>query len=353
MKLLTFAHRGEAQAFLAAFVFKPVEFFFDGLLKSDEYYLLITGEGPHTASEKTITVLAKFNEEITEVLNIGVAGSLTNKLKKQDLVWVRTAYAHHAERLEFKSFSSLNPKDMKSPNDCMTAFSRMLSNEEKKKLSHFASLVDRELWAVASAANLFKIPFRALKIISDDLTPTEADICKFVKEEAPLFSEKLLTEFKTTETETEALKVLPIEKENIFLSDKAFYFTTSQERKLQSMLEGLKLKGISPESLMKNESIQKIKETEKSPKDKTRLLLLFLGDQLNPIAVKIRASLEEILSPLSDAKITSTFDSAFEDDWLNLSVRIQSSRDLEKVKNSLKIFSYEDFKKILDGQFDV
>jgi hypothetical protein len=54
MKLLTFAHRGEAQAFLAAYTFKPVDFFFDGLLKSDNYYLLITGEGPHAASEKLL-----------------------------------------------------------------------------------------------------------------------------------------------------------------------------------------------------------------------------------------------------------------------------------------------------------
>ena len=38
MKLLTFAHRGEARAFLDASDYKPVEFFFDGLFKNDDSF---------------------------------------------------------------------------------------------------------------------------------------------------------------------------------------------------------------------------------------------------------------------------------------------------------------------------
>ena len=40
MKLLTFAHRGEAQAFISSYQFKPVDFIFDGLLKSNDTFLL-------------------------------------------------------------------------------------------------------------------------------------------------------------------------------------------------------------------------------------------------------------------------------------------------------------------------
>lgn len=348
MKLLTFAHRGEAQAFLSAYTFKPVDFFFDGLLKSEDYYLLITGEGPHSASEKTISVLAKFTEEISEVYNLGVAGSLNPKLKLHDLIWIRTAYAHHAEKLEFKSYSS---GTYDADNDCMTAYSRVLGTKEKSKLSQFANIVDRELWGVASASHLFKKPYQSLKIISDEMKNSEVDICKFVKEEAPLFSQKLLVEFQNEEKQ--APKKIIITHNLGFTNDPHFYFTISQTRRLESTLEGLRLKGLSLESLHYSPDVLAIKEMDKLPKERTRLLLQFLGDQLNPISVKIRASIEEVLAPLKDAKITPAFNADFEEDWLMLSMKIQSSRDLEKIKNALKIFSYEDFKKIFEGNFDV
>lgn len=347
MKLLTFAHRGEALAFLAAENYKPVEFIFDGLLKSDSHYLLITGEGTQSASEKTIATLTRFGEEIDEVLNLGVAGSLSQKIKKFDLVWVRTAYAHHAERLEFKSFTS---QSKKTSVDCMTAFTRILHHDEKKKLALFADLVDRELWAIASAAHLFKKDYRALKIVSDDLSASEADICQFVKEEAPLYSEKLLAEYKNQPL----IKAPEEEKRSFSLRlDRDFYFTVSQERKLEATLHGLHLLGTPEEKLLKDPFIAALKEQEILPKERTRLLLQYLTEKLNPISKKIRESIEEALGPLKDARIQATFDNDFEDDWLNLSFRIQSSRDLERAKNALKIFSYEEFKKIFDGHFDV
>lgn len=349
MKLLTFAHRGEAQAFLSAENYKPVEFIFDGLLKSEDHYLLITGEGVQLTSEKTIATLTRFGAEIDEVLNLGVAGSLNEKLKKYDLIWVRTAFAHHAEKLEFKSFTS---RSVKPEHDCMTAFARVLNHEEKKKLALFADLVDRELWAAASAAHLFKKPFRSLKIISDEMKKEDTDICKFVKEEAPLYSQKLLEEYRSSEGKSGTASNTP-EINNRFIADKDFYFTVSQERKLLSTLEGLKLRGTSEEMILKDEFVRSLKTEELLPKERTRLLLQYLTEKLNPISKKIRESIEESLAPLKDARIQVSYDNDFEENWLNLSVRIQSSRDLEKVKNALKIFSYEDYKKILDGHFDV
>lgn len=350
MKLLTFAHRGEAQAFLSAYSFKPVSFFFDGLLKSNNYFLLITGEGPHSASEKTTSVLAKLGEEVTEVYNFGVAGSLNSKLKLHDLIWVRTSYAHHAEKLEFKSYSS-DTINTNANNDCITAYARALDSDEKNKLSHFANIVDRELWAIASAAHLFKKPYKSLKIISDDLKNIEGDICKFVKEEAPLFSEKLLAEFQKNENRPVPPKKDP--QEIIFINNPIFYFTTSQKRKLLSTLEGLKLKGLKEEDLLNSPEIEAIISLDKLPKERTRLLLQFMSEKLNPISIKIRSAIDKSLWPLLDANISPNYDSDLEEDWLSLTLKIQSSRDLEKIKNALKIFSYEDFKQIFDGKFDV
>lgn len=106
MKLLVFAHRGEAQAFFNQWDFAPVEFYFNGLFKTKNYYLLITGEGLKDASEKTVAVIANFKEELDEVINIGIAGSLNPKLKIGDTAWVRSSYAQNAERCEFKSFTT-------------------------------------------------------------------------------------------------------------------------------------------------------------------------------------------------------------------------------------------------------
>lgn len=342
-KLLTFAHRGEAQAFFSAYPFKSVEFFFDGLFESEHYFLLITGEGPHNASEKTISVLAKFKNCIDEVYNIGVAGSLNALLVKNDIVWIRSAFAHHAERLEFKSYTS---SQKNAVHDCMTAHTRVLSPDLKHKLSLFAHVVDRELWAVASAAQLFKLPIYAIKIISDDTTDNSEEICQFVKTEAPLFSSKLLLEFRSSSS-PKLTQNQPL-KQNKLLEDPDFYFTTSQERKLKSLLTSLKNKGCELETL----NFGPIKERELSPKDRTRHLLQFLNDELNPCALIIRNALAKKLAPLEDAAIMASFDPDFEHDWLQLTMKIQSSRDLEKIKNSLKIFSYEDFKSVLNGKLD-
>lgn len=342
-KLLTFAHRGEAQAFLMQYDFKPVEFLFDGLFECSDLYLLITGEGPHNASEKTVSVLGRFFASIEQVYNIGIAGSLSPKLKKNNLVWVRSVFAHHAEKLEFKSFTSSREK---THHDCMTAYVRVLSQEERLKFTQFAHIVDRELWAVASAAQLFKVPFYCLKIISDDMD-SSGDICKFVKMEAMEFSQKLLREFQ--EELSHGKKSVPEKKEALdLLEDLHFYFTTSQERKLISLLQNLEKKGTSQKKL----DIETYRKLELSPKDRSRALIQYLNDELNPISKKIRMSLYKKLSPLSDASISASFDPDFESDWLQLSMKVQSSRDLEKIKNALKIFSYEEFKEVLNGKLD-
>lgn len=345
-KLLTFAHRGEAQAFFEAYSFKQIEFFFDGFFESESYYLLITGEGPHNASEKTISVLSKYFDSIESVFNIGIAGSLSKKYKKNDLVWIRTAFAHHAEKLEFKSYTSASKS---AQHDCMTAYGRVLATEERTKLSHFASIVDRELWAVASGAQLFKLPFFALKIISDDTSDAAEDICQFVKNEAPAFSLSLLQEFKSFcnhETKPILKKTEGVDID--LMSDPHFYFTTSQQRKLLSLLQNLELKGVDTKKL----GLQHFRQLELSPKDRTRHLLQYLNDELNPVAKKIRLALAKKLEMLESAAITPGYDSDFEQDWLQLSMKIQSSRDLEKIKNALKIFSYEEFKKVLNGNIE-
>ena len=189
VKILIFAHRGEAQAFFNQWDLNPVSFYFSGLFKNKDFFVLITGEGPKEASEKTVAVLSSFRDEIGSVVNIGIAGSLSPKLKVGDMAWVRSSYAQNAERCEFKSYTTKHHTSI----DCITSYSRITTVEEKKTLSHFADLVDRELWSIASAAHLFKLDFLSLKLVSDD--SDSSDFCQLVSDEAPALSKKLFDEF--------------------------------------------------------------------------------------------------------------------------------------------------------------
>jgi len=344
MKLLTFAHRGEALAFFNHFEFESVDFFFNGLFKSHDYFLLLTDEGAHSATEKTMATLARFSSEIDEVINLGVAGSLSEKYKIYDLMWIRTCMAHHAEKLEFKSYSS---SGMNSQVDCMSAYTRVLSARDRQKLSLFADLVDRELWSIASAATFFKLPFSSLKIVSDDLSSQNEDIeiCQVVKVDALNFSKKLLAEF--LDKKTNHKPQIKIKSQNAFYETEAFYFTTTQERKLKSLLEGLNVKNIE----VPRELIDELTSLQVLPKDRSRMLLIELNDLLNPFAKKMRMALDKTLTPLTEAGISAQYNSNLEQTLLHLSVGVNSERDLERVKNALKIFSYSDYKNIFDGKF--
>lgn len=189
-KLLIFAHKGEAGHFLKANSFTPVDFFFKGLFESPDFFLLICGEGLQNASEKTVSVLTHFNNQIIEVYNLGTAGSLSEKIIKDQIHWVKTCYAGSTERQEYKSFTT---QTTNATINCLSALERIETPESRVKLSSFADIVDRELWAIASAAVLFKMPFYSLKYISDDLKSD--NFSQEVINLAPLISVKLYLEF--------------------------------------------------------------------------------------------------------------------------------------------------------------
>ena len=162
--LLSFAHRGEAQTFLKNGKYSAVEFAFDGVYESEQTFLVITGEGIQNATEKVTAVCAAFRAQISQVVNIGIAASLQDHIRLNEIYSVRTAYAEHYGKVAFKTFTS---DDTTSQIDCLTAAERVLQKSYSDTLSAFAPIVDRELWGCASACALFKLPFRSYKLISD------------------------------------------------------------------------------------------------------------------------------------------------------------------------------------------
>lgn len=350
MILLVFAHRGEAQSFFDQWDFKPVDFIFSGLFKSRDYYLLLTGEGPREASEKTVATLSLIHPEISKIINLGVAGSLTPKLKLHDLLWVRTSFADHAEKLEFKSFTSSHHTHI----DCMTAWSRVTSKEKKQELTSFADIVDRELWSIMSAGQLFKKEVLSLKIISDESDST--DICKLVKEEAPLLSRKLLDEFINYQNINKPF-VYEETKEDFsqyFLGHDYLYFTTSQKRKLETLLKGFEIKqNLSKDEIiiLANEIIQEHKDN-RSAKDIAKIFLGTLSEKLNPLKTLINQKIALALKPLHDSGVNATIDAELEKEFININYQIQNERDLRKLILALEYFKYSNFKDIFDGKFD-
>lgn len=346
MKLLIFAHRGEAQAFFNQWDFAPVDFHFAGLFKSKNYYLLITGEGPKEASEKTVAVIADLRDELDEVLNIGIAGSLNPKLKIGDLVWVRSSYAQNAERCEFKSYTTTKNDNL----DCITAYSRVTTPEEKKMLASFADIVDRELWSIMSAAHLFDLPAFSLKLISDEAD--SEDFCKLVKDEAPALSKKMLQAFLEREEKTVAKKI-EIHAETLedkILTHPKLYFTTSQARKLHTVLRGISIKKILSDSEVLG-LIQNLIESEgdRTPKELSKILLNTLSDRLNPLNTKIKEKINASLKPLIETGAQVTFDPELEQDYVQVNFQIRNSKDQKRLILALEQFNYQKIKDIFRG----
>lgn len=345
MKLFVFAHRGEALSFIQNFHFKPVDFVFNGLMSNERDLLLICGEGPQSASEKTTSTLAVFHQQIETVINLGIAGSLVPKLTIGDHAWIRSSYAQNGEKCEFKSYTT----KMHTNVDCITSFSRVTTQEQKKELSPFADIVDRELWSVASAAHLFKKEFLALKLISDEISG--ADACQLIKEDAPKFSQKLFDLY------SEKCSHFPVNKHEItteqnLFNDERFYFTTTQSRRLTQLLHGLKVKGLLTTESELNKLCQELvlEFPDKSAKDLSRLLLSELDLKLNPLKRQIKSQIETALLPLSDAGIVANYDGELESSTITISHSIRSAKDQKRLVLALEHFNYQKIKDIFDGK---
>lgn len=162
--LLTFAHRGEAETFLKQGRFQPLPFLFKGFYESERELLLLTGEGIQSAIERLTAVCAAFRQNIIEVINLGIAGSLDDGIEVGEIYAIRKVFREGVESNPFPAFSS---SDDTANTNCITAEKRVLESDYAARLAPFAPVVDRELWAVASVCSRFSLPFRSYKLISD------------------------------------------------------------------------------------------------------------------------------------------------------------------------------------------
>jgi nucleoside phosphorylase len=182
MNLLVFAHRGEAQYFLNFDNYQSVDAKIHGLFKNKKNYLLITGEGFESINESINLFLPSNSEQISKVINLGIAGALDKNLKLDSVHSIRNAFVEDGE-INLKSL------DSNAKLDCISARDRVLDSNYAKRLAKYAAIVDMELFAIAESCNKNNIPFISFKLISD-YAGNKTDSKAIIKK-SKMYSEKL------------------------------------------------------------------------------------------------------------------------------------------------------------------
>jgi hypothetical protein len=325
--LLIFAHYGEAQAFN------------DSPIPNTE--ILICGEGRTNALYKTTEHLARTKEKYFRAVNLGVVGSLNETMKIGEIFSIKTVYAEN----EFKSFRL---DDDQAQIDLITAENRINQEETKKHLSHYAKLVDRELWSIAFACSKQNIKLYSLKLVSDFSDGTIA--CDDISQGAKSYSKQLYDYFLknyliNNESRYSSKKEVNLEWEN------DFHFSFSQRKKLENLLERLSILGY--ENCLNKELIDKCKVYSPLPKERTNFLLKKLSHQLNPYMAKIEAKLVDLTGPLTEIGAKIHFSADYEEDYFTISMKIENEKNLQRLKESIDKINYKCIMDTLNGANDV
>lgn len=192
--LLVFAHRGEAQAFLARIRFQAIIFSSGGLYESEREYLLLTGTGLRPAGKKLAVVCEAFREQISEVINLGIAGSLDERWALGEIYPIREIFREPRSGEVFETYRSA---DSQAVADCISAGKAVLNPSHAAQLSSFAHIVDMELWAIAKVCSHFRLPLHSYKLISD-IAGHNTDFA-MIKSRAAKYSERLYRFYRLLE----------------------------------------------------------------------------------------------------------------------------------------------------------
>ncbi|MGH1363952.1 MAG: hypothetical protein ACRBF0_10375 [Calditrichia bacterium] len=336
-RLLVFAHRGEARSFLEANKWSAAESGIPGHYVFENQQLLITGEGTYEVLKKLSAVCSFKLPEI--VVNLGTCGALRNELKTGEVVAVRTAYGSEGPQPLFKSYTS---SDSQATIDCISCSRRVESRELADQLANFASLVDREAWAVGSVAEMFKLSFYSYKLITDF-----ADGAVLVSDTAEI-SEQLLAHYRHMIANNPAQPIVqaaPVD------TPSEFYFTTSQRRLLKSLLQQLSIREkVNPDDILMEMGVSLEFGKKMRPKDKTAMLLQALSDRLSPFKAELRRELDEQIRAVKEVGWNVKFEPQFEDERIEIKATVRNESQLARLAKSLQQLPYRQIVALLRGE---
>lgn len=161
MNLLVAAHKAEVNTLINKLNLHKMEHLDNLVYGNENTALLITGEGIENVFLKLTSHLTIHSKEIKKIVNLGIAGAVSHKLKKNRIYEIGTvAFESGANKMPPQALST-----KMNTLFCQTRTTALHNN------AHLAStpvdVVDMELWAIASVARYFKIPCCSYKLISD------------------------------------------------------------------------------------------------------------------------------------------------------------------------------------------
>ncbi|MCB9095885.1 MAG: hypothetical protein H6621_12525 [Halobacteriovoraceae bacterium] len=324
MQLLVFAHRAEAQIFLKKLPYRWVSTPFGGYYQGDHTAILLTGEGLQNATESLSSLLSFLGDQISEVINLGVCGALDESIPPNTIYSLRTAYCEN----EFKSFSTDQGKEAL---DCFSARQRITHKMDKKRLSVFAPLVDREVWAIGSVCKRFQKSWRAYKIVSD-IAATET-MCGEIYQDAAFYSQELYQFYEKNVSQWVSTQVAGSrEKLPDKLEKQGFYFTFSQRNLLKNLFEKYSiLNDVSEKKFLDSRLVQELKKQKIKPKLKSEKLLHALYAELFPLQQEIVEKLEQIKNNLKKENIHFEYDRTLESPLVNFQIDVSQPTTLTSV----------------------
>lgn len=291
MELLVFAHRGEAQTFL-----KELNVIFQeeslGFYQSKDRSIgiLVCGEGAFEVMSKLPYIISKYG--VSSIINFGVAGALDSKLEIGGIYQVRTAYSYLETKPQFKSYTL--QAEVSKAIDCISSIERVTDTNRAKTLSHFAGLVDREIWSIAAVASTLKVPLTSYKIVSD-FADSSTD-CLSIKDKALEFSNALFDIYVELKPQTGEQENTP--------SLEGINASFTQRKRIEKLASLLKI----------NYPAKELKDyIEAFSKDLTiranvQEFCLFLEKNLNTVETQIFSEIQHILAPLRDVGASVVLD---------------------------------------------
>lgn len=338
--LLSFAHYGEAQFFLSQLSFKKSSEI-DGLFEGETCDLLITGEGMTSVLYLMTRVLSlKGQGYYQRCLNFGVVGSLSSKLKIQDVFQVRSVYQLIDQSLQFTSFTCQPILNLKFF-DLVTAQTRVLDPQTKREISGFGDAIDRELWAVAFVCHQMRLPWQSIKVVSDEVH--DATSCSAVLEQKDIFAELLWSayqrliapQFKVLASQSSSARSDLRGKLESFLDHPQFYWTESLKNEFNSRVSTIK--GEQAHSLIESEAKKLLNDISLAPKVRAIKLVDSLRVASNPLMFEYRKKRQEIVTKWAERGIQITFDPKGEQLALNFKFSAATQLGL---KNKIQVLNH-------------
>jgi hypothetical protein len=350
--LLVFAHPGEAQSFLKAYSYQALASNFPEFIKlyeTNEHYLLICGEGKYLSLQNISIIFSLLSDKISIMINLGICACLDTHLKKYDLFQIRTCYGY-GQTPQFHSFTSSQTLPSLKALDCLTVENRVKLKEDKQKYSAFAPLLDRELWSLAYASQKFKIPWMAIKTVSDILN--ENTQCQNIFEEAAIYSQNLLScyqEIYDQKPQTEKVSLEQIAFNHLLQNQ--FYFTQSQKHRFFDLWKKLTL--LHP-GLEISEFINEVINNAQKQKHKvkTQKLLKLLELKLNPWLYQLNQQLNKTLKPYQSEQFQIEVPLNRDEKKINFHLTCLDSEDWKKVQLQINEFPFDKIDQLLEGNLD-